>query len=206
VARKRQADSAETLERIINATHAVLENEGLDAISLRKVAREAGVSVGTVGYYFTSADALWDACLEAHYERVHAFALRYFVALEQGGVAREILPAAVRDAYFFALDERPMLRLVLALSARRGGLSDRHRERRAAMLRGLAARWPPTGLGRDLVLGFQTLVYATARYACSSVEERLAVTGAATEAAADEAIARHLAQSAKMLLLPAGRA
>src|SRR4051794_825808 len=111
MARKRETDPAETVERIVAATHAVLDREGLEAISLRKVAREAGMSAGTVSYYFTSADALWEACLSAHYERVDAFALRYFAELESERPAHETLRAAVRDAFYFALDERTMLRL-----------------------------------------------------------------------------------------------
>jgi AcrR family transcriptional regulator len=200
MARKEHSDPAQTVRRIIAATHTVLLREDLDSISFRKVAREAGISPGTLSYYFPSADALWEACLEAHYERVFAFAQRYFAELDSGRSPREILPDAVRAGYHLALRERAMLRLVLALSARRGALSDRLQERRLTTLHGITQRWPAVERRDDLLVCCQTIVYACVRYACSSVEERLAITGKPSEDQADEAIAAHLASAAAALL------
>jgi AcrR family transcriptional regulator len=200
LARRPEADSGETVERILAATHAVLDREGVQAISLRKVAREAGLSVGTLSYYFPSAEALWEACVDAHYVRVEAFALRYLASAASEASPRDKLREAVRAAYTFALEDRLALRLVLALSARRGGLNMQHQHHRAATFRALAALWPESERPADFALRAQTLVYACTRYACSSVGERLVITGAPTEEAADAAIADHLAEAAVELL------
>jgi AcrR family transcriptional regulator len=45
-------------ERIIFATMVCLERDGMDALTVRAIAREAGVNVAAVNYYFGSKDRL----------------------------------------------------------------------------------------------------------------------------------------------------
>jgi AcrR family transcriptional regulator len=204
MARQQHTDSADTVEKIIEAAHAILETEELTSISLRKVARQASLSAGTVTYYFASAEALWEACLEAHFVRVERFLAGYVREVAEGCPAREVFSRAAHDAYRFALQERPMLRLILAMSARRGGLSGRQRQQSLSNLRRLATLLTE-GQEVRIVLGIQSLVFAYARFACASIEDRLAMTGAATEADADEIIAAELASFAAAVLLPSTR-
>lgn len=52
-----------TDERILDATIAVLGRQGVAGVSMRAVAREAGVAVGLANYYFDSKTALISAAL-----------------------------------------------------------------------------------------------------------------------------------------------
>jgi AcrR family transcriptional regulator len=49
-----------TRERIVYATMTCLERDGIDALTVRSIALEAGVNVAAVNYYFGSKDRLLD--------------------------------------------------------------------------------------------------------------------------------------------------
>ena len=70
------ATEAPADERILDATVAMLAREGIAGVSMRAVAREAGVALGLANYYFDSKTALVAAALErigaADLELVHA--------------------------------------------------------------------------------------------------------------------------------------
>lgn len=69
----RQVDHAQRRRQIAEAVWSVVASRGLDAVSLREVAAEAGVSMGRVQHYFGSKDAMvLHACramAEVAYER-----------------------------------------------------------------------------------------------------------------------------------------
>src|SRR5690606_7202378 len=106
---------------------ALLEEGGPQALSLRGVARHAGMSVGSVGYYFESLEALTEACLDLHYARIQELAQTHLAELATGTPLSDVSRAAARAFYFYALEERALLRLQLATSAQRGGLPERRR-------------------------------------------------------------------------------
>ena len=54
----KQERSLQTLNRLLDAAENVLEEEGLDAATVPKIARRAGVSVGVVYRRFPNKDAL----------------------------------------------------------------------------------------------------------------------------------------------------
>lgn len=51
-------------EPLLDAALAVVEARGVDALTVRAVATEAGVSPGTVSYHFTTSDELLERALE----------------------------------------------------------------------------------------------------------------------------------------------
>lgn len=60
---KRRAESAnETRRRIIEATHALHSQRGMAAVSMKDIAAQAGVSVGTVYHHFPSYSDAISAC------------------------------------------------------------------------------------------------------------------------------------------------
>lgn len=69
----RQVDHTQRRRQIAHAVWTVMATRGLDAVSLREVAAEAGVSMGRVQHYFPSKDAMilhaCEAMAEAAYER-----------------------------------------------------------------------------------------------------------------------------------------
>lgn len=53
-----------TKDRILSAARAVLEREGIDGLTVRKVARQAGLSPMALYRHFADKDALFDALME----------------------------------------------------------------------------------------------------------------------------------------------
>jgi TetR/AcrR family transcriptional regulator, transcriptional repressor of bet genes len=70
----RQVDHAQRRREIAHAVWTVMATRGLDAVSLREVAGEAGVSMGRVQHYFPTKDAMilhaCEAMAAAAYEQV----------------------------------------------------------------------------------------------------------------------------------------
>ena len=64
MARRAHGDSAETFDAIVGAAKQVLAEQGANELSLRRVAQVAGLSLGTVQYYFSSKDKLVETCLD----------------------------------------------------------------------------------------------------------------------------------------------
>ena len=56
--------AAQSDQRILDAVLAVLARDGVSGVSMRAVAREAGVAVGLANYHFDSKTALITAALE----------------------------------------------------------------------------------------------------------------------------------------------
>ena len=65
-----QQRSRATVEAIVAATARVLVRDGYDALSTNRVAREAGVSVGSLYQYFPGKEALVAAVMEQHAQRM----------------------------------------------------------------------------------------------------------------------------------------
>ncbi|MBW8813290.1 MAG: TetR family transcriptional regulator [Caulobacterales bacterium] len=64
--RASQARSRATVEALVEATARILVREGFDAASTNRIAREAGVSIGSLYQYFPSKEALVVAVVERH--------------------------------------------------------------------------------------------------------------------------------------------
>jgi AcrR family transcriptional regulator len=60
---------ADAADRIVLATLAVIERDGLDALTVRGIAREAGVNIAAISYYFRSKDDLVALVLERALDR-----------------------------------------------------------------------------------------------------------------------------------------
>ena len=100
---------------LVDALIAVVVREGLDAVSIRSVAREAGVSIGTVQYYFATKDDL----LLAAYGHV----IDEVVARARAIAAADPTPAEYIRALLFELlpldgRRRTTLQVTIAFTAR----------------------------------------------------------------------------------------
>jgi AcrR family transcriptional regulator len=116
-----RSDAQRNRARLIAAARALLERGGVD-ISVRAIAREAGVGVGTVYRHFPTRDDLVDAVLEDAVEEIVAVAGR---ALEEDDA---------RMGFTRFIEE------TIALGARNRGLKDvleteQHGRTRAAAMR-----------------------------------------------------------------------
>ncbi len=64
VRRPRQARSRATVEAILEATAQVLRRDGLEACTTSRIAKRAGVSVGTLYQYFPNKETVYDALID----------------------------------------------------------------------------------------------------------------------------------------------
>jgi AcrR family transcriptional regulator len=68
--RPRQTRSKDTVEALLEATARVLVKDGYDRASTNKIAKTAGVSIGSLYQYFPSKEALVAALIEQHFDEV----------------------------------------------------------------------------------------------------------------------------------------
>ena len=77
-----QARSAASVDAILEATIQVLRHEGREGVTTTKVARRAGVSVGSLYQYFPNKNSLLQATLRSHLKQLHvvlaAACVRYY--------------------------------------------------------------------------------------------------------------------------------
>jgi AcrR family transcriptional regulator len=97
-------------EELITACVALIETEGIGAVSLRRVAREAGVSPGAPYHHFADRSALLAAIAVRGYELLERELRR---ARRQAPTAARALAALVETYVAFARDHPAYLQLML---------------------------------------------------------------------------------------------
>lgn len=91
----RQRRSQETVEVILQATAQVLAEQGYAKASTNRIAKRAGVSVGSLYQYFPNKDALFQALIARHVHAQNAsFSELFSVSL--GSPPQELIRQAVR--------------------------------------------------------------------------------------------------------------
>lgn len=118
----KQERSRETVEAILGATALVLEREGYDRATTRRISEVAGVSVGSLYQFFPNKESLVVALYERHLgDLISAFGSRFEAS------ARVPLPEAVRSLVGAALELHavdPDLHRVLVEQIPRSGRPD----------------------------------------------------------------------------------
>lgn len=117
----RQARSAQTLERILEAAEELIAERGIEGTTIVEVARRAGSSVGSFYARFPDKEALLLSVLERFYEQSVATAEMVLDPARWDGVA---LDEALRSAFLFLLRvfrERRGLITTFTLRAAREG-------------------------------------------------------------------------------------
>jgi AcrR family transcriptional regulator len=95
-----QARSAASVKAILEATIQVLLSEGKERLTTTRVARRAGVSVGTLYQYFPNKSALLQAALKQHMDEVAGAVER--VCREQKGNSLRQMATALITAFLGA--------------------------------------------------------------------------------------------------------
>jgi len=141
----RQLRSRRTLERILDATQALLEERDFDRLSVQDIVRKAGCSVGAFYGRLRDKEALLDALDERYVEE---FATRIEAILEgkRGRQLHDLVREVVESLVGFHRGHRGVIR-TLVLRARRA--PDRRYRQREQRLHKLVPRL------RDLVLEHQ---------------------------------------------------
>lgn len=99
----------DTHDRILGVADQIVRQDGWPALSIRRVARDAGVSVGTVQYYFASAAELLDAVTEPWHRGVRDAFSASLVDINGGADAAERLLDLGIQVYELARLHRPLL-------------------------------------------------------------------------------------------------
>ena len=68
-----QARSRETVERILGAAAALIEEGGVDAVTTRAIAGRAAITAPSLYRFFADREQVLDALIEQHLERLSAF-------------------------------------------------------------------------------------------------------------------------------------
>ncbi len=206
--RPRDADSAESYDGIVAAALAELrETRPRNAISMRRVAERAGVSLGAVQYYFENKETLLEACLDDYYGRLVATANRLVQDLAGGDLApgEATIAHVMRTLYRFVREEEALIELRLITNALRGELHPRRQPEYMSTLIAQAARTllPHVTVSElDVRLAVQMMAYSAIRMALMSESERQAVAGL-EGAEADAVIEDFVVRAACRMVCPA---
>lgn len=93
----KRVDHQERRQQIADAVCRLLGREGLDAVSLRQVATEAGVSMGRVQHYFATKDEMLSFAFRTVGERVRRRIGAAAAAVEQPPTPRSLLRAMLLE-------------------------------------------------------------------------------------------------------------
>jgi TetR/AcrR family transcriptional regulator, transcriptional repressor of bet genes len=114
----RQVDHQERRRHIGQAVLRLISTRGLEAASLRNVAAEAGVSMGTIQHYFDDKQAMLDFAQQYNYERATERIPRLIAEIPEPRAFRAMLRAVLVDLLCLEGESREGGRLGAAMLAR----------------------------------------------------------------------------------------
>ena len=156
----------DTHDKILEAARALVEEHGRQALSFRKVAERAGVSVGSVQYYFSAMGQLLDALTDPWHEGLTTIIQGVIKELPTAADRQSLLVEMCIDIHRLAIAHRQLLLTRRLDTLERGELADRRREpalrwiergskMAAALVGGDAKRWALTMTAIEhLLVGF----------------------------------------------------
>ncbi|MEV6633014.1 TetR family transcriptional regulator [Actinoplanes sp. NPDC051470] len=113
----RKVDHQERRTLIADALTRLAAEQGLEAVSLRHVAAEAGVSAGMVQHYFRTRDEMMTFAMEVVRDRTQARVSAAVVALGDDPAARDLLRTTIAALLPLDDDARDLGRVALAFLA-----------------------------------------------------------------------------------------
>lgn len=214
MSRPANADSEETIARIIAAAlEELAEQSEPTGPALRAVAKRAGVSLGTIQYYFETKEKLLEACLDGYHTRLGALASTLTLAVKEGDSALdragvlEVIDRGVASLYTFARRERGLLRLRASSTFQRGELAPSRQRDFLGGLSELAAEALARHVNVPLLdarLAVHAMSATIVRFALMSEAEVAWATGLRGQEA-HAAMAAYVPRAARRLLLLADR-
>jgi AcrR family transcriptional regulator len=113
----KQVDHEERRRHIGGAVLRLIATRGLEAASLRNVAAEAGVSMGTVQHYFTTKQEMLDFAQHYNYERATVRIPRLIAQVPEPRTTRSLLRVLLTDLLGLDGESREGARLGAAMLA-----------------------------------------------------------------------------------------
>lgn len=197
MARPPDADSAKTYDRILAAALAEIRAAELPTeISMRQVAEGAGVSLGTLQYYFAKKADLLEACLDDYHHRLQAVVkglMESAFASDPPLAGRKLIEPAVRAFYRFTRENRGLLHLRLITNVMNGEMPERRRNSMMSHQIGAAVSVlsPQVAVASgDIALSVQLFAVGLTRVALMSEDEREALMGTTDEASFEDFLVR----------------
>lgn len=211
MSRPKDSDSEQVHRRLLAAAKQLLEAGGPRAVTLRKVASEAKLTVGTVSYYFGNREELLEAVLDEPYRALAALQQQLVSGVDAEKDSAAYIEHCVRTTYRFALDWKGAFRLNVLTILDRGIMHPRRqRTVHLPFLDFASLRFAGlTGIAPDQMrMIVQSTVFMVIRYALlhdDEVHDILALPPATSLGEAHRRIEDHLVTMVRrMALLPPG--
>ncbi len=191
----------------MSAADSLFRRLGPARVALRRVAEEAGVSVGLINYHFDSKQGLLEALVDSFFSVVIEEEDRLLAAFEESDDMAGSLEAVFRHGFGVARQHRVAMRIILTLVGQLGALPVEWRNTRQGSF---LTRWSTaisrrSGVPPQVVrLRIHTLLALTTRYVAASEPELkmiLDVEHGDLESCRD-AVEDHLASLARGLVTP----
>lgn len=117
----------DTFEAIRAAALKLLRAEGVTAVSVRRVAKEAGVAMGTLRYYFPTHEDLLETCLDGFHQPLGTLSEQTIELMRTTKDPRTVAANGVRAAFAMLASQPELQRLRFLTSVQRGELTERRR-------------------------------------------------------------------------------
>ncbi len=121
---------------VLDAARAIVREQGRPALSFRQVAKRAGVSPGTVQYYFSTLEQLVDALTDPWHDGLDTIVAETIAALPTTDDREELLLEACLRIFRLGRANRELVRTRRLDTLERGGLFGRRQDRAMQLLDG----------------------------------------------------------------------
>ncbi len=118
----------DTHDKILEAARALVEEQGRSSLSFRKVAERAGVSVGSVQYYFSAMEQLLDALTDPWHDGLNRILQSAMADLPAADDRQTRLVEMCIEIHRLAVTHRELLLTRRLDTLQRGGLVERRWE------------------------------------------------------------------------------
>jgi AcrR family transcriptional regulator len=207
-----RADPKATRQRILSAATRLFAQRGPHEVSIRDVARGAGLTLGTVHHHYGTKERLYQSVIDAVYAELEAIKSELATSLDRAGpTIADLADTAARTCFRFACEHRAALRLLMRtvidpkITAtpipRKAGVPAFLDISSVVLARGLGDR-----PGRRRIQ-LQSIVHLIVRYALTEPEQLAEIAGLEDPATRSDParaltmVEDHLAEVARLLLL-----
>ena len=169
----------QTRSRLVATASLMFSERGYDAVSIRDIARGAGVGSSVIAYHFSDKNGLRKEVVRGHFDRLREV---------QDLLSALSPPELIQVAWIELYKRRDAVRMLYWEVVRHGGLdSELLRSFRQTVAEAFE------GAGEAQVdLRVRSMAYLLSRYALNDERELMRVTGTHTPSAAHQAVIKHL--------------
>ena len=170
--RPKNAQPEVTAGKILTASTELFASHGFHGTSFRTIAKESGLSIGTIQHHFGTKDRLYEACVSSMYEELGQVVEGLAEFLDEE--PQKFLELAVIHGFEFGLAHRTPLRLLTRAIQDSGGLPPSIRDEHAQPLLKTTAETISSALDIGLAqatFGLQSGIFLIVRYALASEKE-----------------------------------